>query len=441
MRAAHRRDFWMILILLLVGQSVAAADAPALPGGDALWFNTDPAQPPSVKLYFFWSSRCPHCLEAQPFVEELAARYPWLSLESNEVFAVLENRERFIAMAALLGQQARSVPTFMVCGRMYVGWGGVDTGGSFLDGKVRECYSRVYGTTAMSPPAAQAESSEVPALDLPVFGRLDAQQLSLPLLTLVLAGMDAFNPCAFFVLLFLLSMLVHMRDRRMMLMVGGVFVAVSGLVYFAFMAAWLNLFLVFGEMRLVTLAAGIVAVTIALINIKDYVWFRRGVSLTLSETQKQKLARRSGALLNYSSVPALLLSTVLLAAVANTYELLCTAGFPMVYTRILTLNGLSTTGHYLYLALYNLIYVIPLLLIVLLFVATLGSRRLKESEGRILKLLSGLMMLALGLLLLLAPERLNNPLTAMALLGAALALTALVVWLGRIAGLNGGGER
>lgn len=441
MRAAHRRDFWMILILLLVGRSVAAADAPGLPGGDALWFNTDPAQPPSVKLYFFWSSRCPHCLEAQPFVEELAARYPWLSLESNEVFAVAENRERFIAMAALLGQQARSVPTFMVCGRMYVGWGGVDTGGSFLDRKVRECYSSVYGTMAMSPPPAQDESSDVPALDLPVIGRFDAQQLSLPVLTLVLAGMDAFNPCAFFVLLFLLSMLVHMRDRRTMLMVGGVFVAVSGLVYFAFMAAWLNLFLVFGEMRLVTLAAGIVAVTIALINIKDYVWYRRGVSLTLSETQKQKLARRSSALLNYSSVPALLLSTVLLAAVANTYELLCTAGFPMVYTRILTLNGLSTTGHYLYLALYNLIYVIPLLLIVLLFVATLGSRRLKEFEGRILKLLSGLMMLALGLLLLLAPERLNNPLTAMALLGAALALTALVVWLGRIAGFNGGGER
>lgn len=440
MRATRTRKFWMVLILLLVGQSMAA-DTPGLPGGDALWFNSDPAQPPSVKLYFFWSSRCPHCLEARPFVQELATRYPWLSLESNEVLAVAENRERFIAMAALLGQQARSVPTFMVCGRMYVGWGGVDTGGSFLDRKVRECYSRVYATTAMPPPAVPEESSEVPALDLPVIGRLDAQQLSLPMLTLVLAGMDAFNPCAFFVLLFLLSMLVHMRDRRMMLMVGGVFVAVSGLVYFAFMAAWLNLFLVFGEIRLVTLAAGFVAVTIALINIKDYVWFRRGVSLTLSEAQKQKLARRSSALLNYSSVPALLLSTVLLATVANTYELLCTAGFPMVYTRILTLNGLSATSHYLYLALYNVIYVIPLLLIVMLFVATLGSRRLKESEGRILKLLSGLMMLALGLLLLLAPERLNNPLTAMALLGTALAITALVVWLGRLAGFHGGADR
>lgn len=440
MRATRTRKFWMVLILLLVGQGMAA-DTPGLPGGDALWFNSDPAQPPSVKLYFFWSSRCPHCLEARPFVQELATRYPWLSLESNEVLAVAENRERFIAMAALLGQQARSVPTFMVCGRMYVGWGGVDTGGSFLDRKVRECYSRVYATTAMPPPAVPEESSEVPALDLPVIGRLDAQQLSLPMLTLVLAGMDAFNPCAFFVLLFLLSMLVHMRDRRMMLMVGGVFVAVSGLVYFAFMAAWLNLFLVFGEIRLVTLAAGFVAVTIALINIKDYVWFRRGVSLTLSEAQKQKLARRSSALLNYSSVPALLLSTVLLATVANTYELLCTAGFPMVYTRILTLNGLSATSHYLYLALYNVIYVIPLLLIVMLFVATLGSRRLKESEGRILKLLSGLMMLALGLLLLLAPERLNNPLTAMALLGTALAITALVVWLGRLAGFHGGADR
>ena len=120
-------------------------------------------------------------------------------------------------------------------------------------------------------------------------------------------------------------------------------------------------------------------------------------------------------------------ATVLLGTAANFYELLCTAGFPMVYTRVLTLHGLPAGTHYLYLALYNLIYVIPLLVIVLVVTFAAGRRQLNEREGRLLKLLSGLMMLGLGLVLLLAPERLSSLWTAFALLGAAVALTALAV--------------
>jgi len=202
-------------------------------------------------------------------------------------------------------------------------------------------------------------------------------------------------------------------------------------VYFSFMAAWLNVFLVLGELQTVTLGAGVIAVLIGLINIKDYFWFREGVSLTLSDGQKHGLFHRSRALLGERSVPALLASTVLLALVANMYELLCTAGFPMVYTRILTLNQLPAAGHYLYLLFYNVVYVLPLLVIVVLFAATLGSRKLKESEGRFLKLLSGLMMLALGALLAFAPQRLNSPAMAAALLAMALGCALLIARLTR----------
>ena len=118
-------------------------------------------------------------------------------------------------------------------------------------------------------------------------------------------------------------------------------------------------------------------------------------------------------------------ATIFLAIAANFYELLCTAGFPMVYTRLLSLSGLPPAGRYLYLSLYNLIYVIPLVLIVLAFVRSMGARKLTVREGRLLKLLSGAMMLELGVLLLFAPERLNNLLVAFGLLGVAL----LVMWI------------
>ena len=121
----------------------------------------------------------------------------------------------------------------------------------------------------------------------------------------------------------------------------------------------------------------------------------------------------------------------MLAVAANFYELLCTAGFPMVYTRLLTLSDLSAGARYGYLAFYNLIYVLPLALIVFAFVRTLGAHKLKEREGRLLKLLSGVMMLELGILLTVAPAQLNSLAVSAILLAIALGFTALAAKLTR----------
>jgi hypothetical protein len=243
-------------------------------------------------------------------------------------------------------------------------------------------------------------------------------------LTLVIAGLDAFNPCAFFVLLFLLSLLVNARSRGRMLLVGGVFVFFSGALYFLFMAAWLNLFLLTGGMPYVTLAAALLALLIAVLNIKDFFSHGQGPSLSIPDQAKPGLFQRMRTLISVERLPALLLGTVVLAIAANSYELLCTAGFPMVYTRILTLNQLSDVDYYLYLLIYNLIYVAPLLLIVLLFVYTMGRYKLSQRQGSLLKLLSGLMMLGLGVVLLVSPALLSNPLSGIVILLSSLAVTA-----------------
>jgi hypothetical protein len=243
--------------------------------------------------------------------------------------------------------------------------------------------------------------------------------------------MDAFNPCAFFVLLFLLSMMVHSRSRRRMALIGGIFVFFSGAIYFLFMAAWLNLFIYLGELRLITLIAGAIAVMIALLNIKDYFWFRRGFSLSIADEEKPKLIDRIRQLLRLDSTATVIVATVILAVVANSYELLCTAGFPMVYTRILTLRSLPVESYYLYLLFYNLIYILPLLTIVAVFTIKLGSRKLSEQEGMVLKLLSGIMMLMLGVLLIVSPESLNNIVAAALIIVASISITWLAIKLTR----------
>ncbi|UCD11229.1 MAG: hypothetical protein JSU88_11325, partial [Nitrospinaceae bacterium] len=213
--------------------------------------------------------------------------------------------------------------------------------------------------------------------------------------------------------------------------VGAIFILTSGVVYFAFMAAWLNVFMAFGEIRWVTLVAGMFAVLLAIINIKDYFLFRQGVTLSIPESAKPGLYQRVTGLIRAERMPTLIVGTLLLAIAANAYELLCTVGFPMLFTRVLTLNALPMGTYYLYLVFYNVIYVLPLLTIVGVFTLTLGSRKLSEAEGRLLKLLSGLMMLGLGLLLALAPERLDHLLTALALPLGAVGLTFLIHRLSR----------
>ena len=369
----------------------------------------------TLDLYFFWSKTCPHCLAAHPFVESLPKKHDWLKLHSLEVSSNPDNAERYAAMARQLGEEARAVPAFIYCGQIEVGFDSPETSGAALELALQRCHAGI------TPPAASA-----PAIALPGLGSVDLSDWSLPVLTVVLAGLDAFNPCAFFVLLFLLSLLVHAGSRARMLFIGGVFLFFSGLIYFLFMAAWLSAFRWLGEMAMVTAGAGWLAVLIALINIKDYFWFKQGVSLSIPEAAKPGLYQRMRGLLKADNLPALTLGTIALAVAANSYELLCTAGFPMVYTRLLTLAGLPPAAYYGWLALYNVIYILPLLAITLAFTFTLGARKLSEAEGRFLKLVSGLMMFGLGLLLVLKPEVLNHPDIALGLPVAALTLSALI---------------
>jgi hypothetical protein len=249
--------------------------------------------------------------------------------------------------------------------------------------------------------------------------------LGLVTLTVMLAALDAFNPCAFFVLLFLLGMLGHAAERRRMLLVGGIFVFFSALLYFLFMSAWLNLFLLLGWMRPVTVIAALLALLVASLNIKDALYPGSGPSLSIPEGRKPGLFRRMRGLLQQQGTAGLLLATVVLALLANSYELLCTSGLPMVYTRVLTLELLPKADYYLYLLLYNLVYVTPLALLVLLFSLGVARGKLQALGGRLLKLLSGLMMLGLGLLLLLAPHWLNSPWSTVLVIALALLLTLL----------------
>ncbi|WP_295581649.1 thioredoxin family protein [uncultured Lamprocystis sp.] len=423
------------LALGLLLASALTAQAGTASSGPIEWVATDAAGQARVPLYVFWSKQCPHCREALPFLAQLRDQEPWIEVRDFEITSSREHTQRYVEMAQALGEDARSVPAFFVCGQMLTGYDNAQGTGARILGLARFCRQATGAEAAEAAvgagAAAVAADASPPTIEVPFIGTLDAGSLSLPLFTLVIAGLDAFNPCAFFVLLFLLSLLVHARSRARMLLIGGTFVLFSGLVYFLFMAAWLNLFLVVGGAPVVTTIAGAVALVIGGLNVKDYFWFKQGPSLSIPEGAKPGLFKRMRTLVTADRLGTMLIGTVVLALAANSYELLCTAGFPMVFTRVLTLHDLTPAAHYGYLVFYNLIYILPLLAIVLVFTYTLGTRKLTEQQGRVLKLLSGFMMLGLGLVMLIAPDLLSRPWVGALLLGTALILAASIALLER----------
>ena len=390
------------------------------------WITREASGDIKIHLYFFWTKSCPHCQLAKPYVETLAKKTPWLNLHSFSLTDDKSNISRYADMAWELEQEARKVPAFIFCGQMEVGYDQDHTTGVFLTDKLQQCYQAALGGKKNEDVKISTTDTQTAPINIPLLPDIDINSLSLPLLTVVLAGLDSFNPCAFFVLLALMSLLVHARSRARMFAIGGIFVFFSGFIYFLFMVAWLNLFLVIGQLAWVTLAAGIIAVVLAVINIKDFFMFGRGVSLSIRESAKPGLFQRMRGLLQADNWPTMVVGAVTLAIAANSYELLCTAGFPMAFTRILTLHELSPTTHYFYLLLYNIIYIVPLFIIVVLFSLTLGARKLSEKEGRVLKLLSGVMMAELGIVLIFVPELINQVLTAIGLLVGAVSITYVI---------------
>lgn len=359
---------------------------------------------PDVEIYT--REGCPRCDAAKAYLRELARRRTDLTVREVDVSRDPAARRRLTELTEERGVHAASVPTLLVRGSLVVGWSDASTPArveALLAAPTSSSTSSEGGTCSVSE-ASSCEPLEATAITLPLFGRTDVRKLGLPLFTVAVGLVDGFNPCAMWVLLLLLSLLVNLQSRTKMALVAGIFVLVSGLAYFAFMAAWLNAFLLAGISRGVQVALGVVALGVGVVHVKDFFALHRGVSLSIPESAKPGIYARMRRIVTAERLPAALAGAALLAVMVNVIELLCTAGLPALYTEVLASHALSPSRRYAYLALYDAAYMADDTVMVAIAVATLGRRKLQEHAGRWLKLLSGSIILVLGVLLILKPE-------------------------------------
>jgi glutaredoxin len=337
-------------------------------------------------LVVFVRTGCPHCADAKVFLAQLARERPSLRIVYRPIDEDPAAAEELVQVFHDLGMWPPGVPTFVIAGDVIVGFDDAEHTGAAVRDLV---------------------DARLPAADgiaTVWFGTLSASRLGLPLFTVALGLLDGFNPCAMWVLLFLLSLLVRLRDRRRMALIAGTFVLVSGAVYYAFMAAWLNVFLVVGMSTPLRWALAAVALVIGAFNVKDFLAWGRGYSFSIPASAKPGLYARARGVLHADALPASLAAVAALAVAVNVVELLCTAGLPALYTAVLTQHDVGASARYAYLGLYILGYVADDSIMVGTAVMALGSRKLSEHAGRRLKLLSGVVMIALGTVMLLRPE-------------------------------------
>lgn len=348
------------------------------------------------EIYIFHSLTCPHCKQAFAWLPQLKEKFPILIIKDYEISQSKENRALFEEFAKKYHKDPQGVPTFFIGSEMIVGFG------ASTPDAVIKAVEQLYQNSTV-----QNNAPKTRAIDLPLIGTLDVERMSILKFTLIIGLLDGLNPCAMWVLMFLLGLLVYSKSKKKIFMVGGIFVLASGVVYFGFMAAWFNLFMIVGYSSVLTAILGSVAILMGLINIKELFFFKKGVSLMIPESAKPKLTKKVRAIFQEQNTAIAIFSTILLAVFVNFIELACTIGLPAIFTKVLSENHVELSTKYLYMALYNVAYVVPLAIIVGIFGLTLGHYKMTERHGKILKVVSGVLMLVLGLVMLLNPSLLS----------------------------------
>lgn len=384
------------LFLLLVVLSIAFAETR----------NTE-----VVNVYFFWAEGCPHCSSEKVFLEKLEQKYENIEIHRLEVTKNRDNAELLAKVGKQLDADVSGVPFTVVGEQYFIGWYNEETTGKAIERAV-QCAIQNHCTDVVSGLITPITQQEQPVgkksmpekLNLPLFGDVETKNLSLPVLTILIGALDGFNPCAMWVLLFLISLLFGMQNEKKMWLFGSVFIAASAFVYFLFMAAWLNIFLFLGFVFWVRLAIGGVALWAGYYNLKEYITNPSSGCKVTGDEKRQNVFGKLKNIIQEKHFAIAILGLIVLAFAVNLVELICSAGLPAVYTQILALNNLTAWQYYSYLLLYIFVFMLDDLIVFFIAMATLELTGISTKYSRISHLIGGIIMLLIGLLMIFRPE-------------------------------------
>ena len=360
---------------------------------------TKPTADEGFGVHFFYLPGCPHCDAQKPFNEKLANTYPSIQFI---YYDATKPKEHALLSEMLEDLGVKNEPAFPITifgKQVFGGWESEETTGKEIEMAMQKCLA------GNCPQGVSIEPSD--EIVLPIIGEIRPSSYSLTSLAVILGLVDGFNPCAMWVLVYLISLIATLKDKKRIWLLVGSFVLASGVLYFLFMTAWLNAFLLIGYVRPVTIAIGLVALGGGILQTKEFLKTKGAIVCEVTdEESRKKTMTKIQKIVSSPITWGTIAGIVALAFVVNSIEFACSAAIPAIFTHVLSLSNLSTFQYYGYILLYVFVFMLDNLIIfgtaAFAMTSSLGDRYAKYSRP-----VGGTILIILGALLLFAPNLLR----------------------------------
>lgn len=387
-----------------------------------------------VNIHLFYGETCPHCAAEEKFLDEYLNGKDNVKLYTYEVWNSTKNQNLMNEVANQMGVSANGVPFTVIGKKVITGFSESYTPDEiksavehYLDenNTYRDYAGEVTGKVEKEIKQEDEDSNEMKQADdepeeitnyddstsyektVPVLGKINAKTVSLPILSVVLGFVDGFNPCAMWILIFLITMLLNMKDRKKMWILGLTFILTSGIVYLMFMLAWLNLATFISKISYIRLAIALVAIIVGIINLYNYIKSLNSKDdgcEVVDKTDRKKIMNKIISITKEKKFILAILGIIILAASVNIVELMCSIGIPLLFTQILAMNDLSTFSYMIYMLVYILFFLIDDIVVFVVSMITLKVTGVTTKYTKYSHLIGGIIMLVIGLLLIIKPE-------------------------------------
>ena len=377
-----------------------------------------------LNLYLFYGETCPHCKAEEEFFKEYLSGKDNINLYTYEIWNNEENTQKLKDVGEITGNTQTYIPYLVVGENTIVGFSKGITEEKIINSinyylevdykdKVGE-YLGVVEKTASSSNNEENNTSENinnkldEEFTLPILGKIKAKEASLGLVAMVIGLVDGFNPCAMWILIFLISMLLGTKNKKRMWILGITFLLSSAIVYFLFMISWLNLAVFLNKVVYIRLSISLLAIILGVYQMFRYLYSQAkqkddGCEIT-SPSRRKKIMTSIKKVVTEKSFILAVIGIIIIAAGVNIIELLCSLGLPVMFAQILAINDLSQISKIIYSLIYVLFFLIDDIIIFIIAMKTLEIKAISNKIGKYSHLIGGIIMVIIGALMLYKPE-------------------------------------
>ncbi len=382
-----------------------------------------------VNIYLFYGKECPHCEQLKEKLEYIKDSYP-IKVYMYEIWHNDNNRDLAIKAAEKLNTTLSGVPFFIVNNTAMSGYSssstlnlikyninlalasteedillelGDITNSDVYDFSIIESNGDIKNTGE----EITEDDINMGVVTIPFINKeVDLKSFSLPIVAIIMGAVDGFNPCAMWILLFLISMLLTMKDKKKRWILGITFLVTSALVYLLFMVAWLNFTNFVMTIPWIKLLIALIALTGGFINLWSFVKTvtKEDGCTVVDEKKRKKYFTKIKEIVNNKSFILALIGIIVLAASVNIVELACSAGLPIAFTSLLSSNKLTTFAYMMYILIYILFFLLDDIIVFIIAMKTLEVSGISTKYGKISHLVGGLIMILIGALMIFKPE-------------------------------------